>query len=86
MISLQKTANDSPKIISLEDHTVTDPQTITNTFYSFFCLVAAEVRSEVSFSNKRFFEYLYHRLTKNRFSSHLEPKLFKSFHLKHKPN
>ena len=53
-----KTTNDSPKIISLEDHTVTDARTITNNFYSFFCLVAAEVRSEVSFLNKRFFEYL----------------------------
>ena len=32
IISLQKMSNDSPKIISLEDHTVTDPQTIANTF------------------------------------------------------
>ena len=37
IISLQKTTNDSPKIISLEDHTVTDQRTIANTFNSFFC-------------------------------------------------
>ena len=58
IISLQKTTNDSPKIISLEGHTVTDPQTIANTFNSFFCSVAAEVQSEVPFSFKRFSEYL----------------------------
>ena len=58
IISLQKTTNDSPKIISLEDHTVTDPRTIANTFNSFFCSVAAEVQSEVPFSYKTFFEYL----------------------------
>ena len=28
IISLQKRTNDSPKIISLKDHTVTDPRTI----------------------------------------------------------
>ena len=67
IISLQKTTNDSPKIISLEDHTVTDPRTSTNNFDSFFCLLVAEVQSEVSFS-KRFFS-IYHRLTKTRFSS-----------------
>ena len=70
IISLQKTTNDSPKIISLEDHTVTDQRTIENTFNSFFCQVAAEVQPEVPFSYKRFFE-IYHRLTKTRFSSHL---------------
>ena len=58
IISLQKTTNDSPKIISLEDHTVTDPRTIANTFNSFFCSVAAEVQSEVPFSYKTFFECL----------------------------
>ena len=58
IISLQKTTNDSPTIISLEGHTVTDPRTIANTFNSFFCSVAAEVQSEVPFSYKRFFEYL----------------------------
>ena len=55
IISLQKTANDSLKIISLEDHTVTDPRTIANTFKTFFCSVAAEVQSEVPFSYKTFF-------------------------------
>ena len=50
MISLQKTPNDSPKTISVGDYTVTDLQTIANTFNSFFCLVAAEVQSEVPFS------------------------------------
>ena len=58
IIPLQKTTNDSPKIISLEDHAVTDPRTIANTFISFFFSVAAEVHSEVPFSYKRFFEYL----------------------------
>ena len=52
IISLQKISNDSPKIISLEDHTVTDPQTIANTFNNFFCSVATEVQSEVPFSYK----------------------------------
>ena len=54
IISLQKTTNDSPTIISLEGHTVTDPRTIANTFNSFFCSVAAEVQSEVPFSYKSF--------------------------------
>ena len=54
IISLQKTSNDSPKIINLEDHTVTNPRTIANTFNNFFCSVAAEVL----FSYKTFFEYL----------------------------
>ena len=58
IISLQKTSTDSPKIISLEDHTVTDPQTIANTFNNFFCSVATGVQSEVAFSYKTFFEYL----------------------------
>ena len=58
IISLQKTTNDSPTIISLKDHTITDPRTIANTFNSLFCSVAAEVQSEVSFSYKSFFEYL----------------------------
>ena len=58
IISLQKTTNDSPTIISLEGHTVTDPRTIANTFNSFFCSVAAEVQSKVPFSYKRFSEYL----------------------------
>ena len=49
---------DSPKIISLRYHPVTNPQATANTFNSFFCLVAAEVESEVSFSYKTFFEYL----------------------------
>ena len=54
IISLQKATNDSPKIISLEDHTATDSQIIANTFHSFFCSVAAEVQSEVPFSYKTF--------------------------------
>ena len=58
IISLQKTSNDSPKIISLEDHTVIDLGTIANTFNNFFCSVAAGVQSEVPFSYKTFFEYL----------------------------
>ena len=58
LIFLQKTKNDSPKIISLEVHTVTDPRTIANTFNSFFCSVAAEVLSGVPFWCKRPFEYL----------------------------
>ena len=58
IISLQKTTNDSPTIISLEGHTVTDPRTIANTFNSFFCSVAAEVQSEVPFSYESFTEYL----------------------------
>ena len=56
--SFQKTTNDSPKRISLEEHTVTDPHTIANTFNSFSSSLAAEVQSEVSFSYKRLFEYL----------------------------
>ena len=58
IISLQKATHDSLKIISLEEHTVTDPRIIANTFNSFFCSVAAEVQSEVPFSYKTFFEYL----------------------------
>ena len=59
IISLQKTTNVSPKIISLSGHIVTDPRTIANTFNSFFCSVAAEVRPEVVlFSYKAFFDYL----------------------------
>ena len=58
IISLQKTTNDSPTIISLEGYTVADPRTIANTFNSFFCSVAAEVPSEVPFSYKSFSEYL----------------------------
>ena len=62
IISLQKTTNNSPRIISLGVHTVTDPRIIENTFNnfdsfnsfnsfnSFFYSVAAEVQSEVSFS------------------------------------
>ena len=73
IISLQKTSNDSPKIISREDHTVTDPRTIANTFNNFFCSVASGVQSEVPFSYKTFFEYLHH-LTKTRFSFHLVQK------------
>ena len=57
IISLQKMTNDSPKIISLKDHTVTDLQAITNIFNSFL----------VPFSYKSF----YHHLTTTRFSSHL---------------
>ena len=57
IISLQKRTNDSPKIISLKDHTVTDPRTI-DIFNSFFCSVAAEVQSEVPFLYERCFEYL----------------------------
>ena len=57
IISLQKMTNDSLEIISLEDHTITDLQAIANTVNIFFCLVAAEVQSELSFSYKRFFEY-----------------------------
>ena len=59
IISLQKTSNDSPNIISLEDHTVTDPQTIANTFNNFHI---------------KLFLNIYHRLTKTRFSSHLVQK------------
>ena len=69
IISLQKATNDSPTTISLEDHTVTDPRTIANTFNSFSCSVAAEFHSEVPFSYKRFSEYLLS--PKNHFSSHL---------------
>ena len=58
IISLQQTTNDSPKIISLEGNNVTDTQTIANNFKRLFCSVAAEVQSEVSFSYKRFSEYL----------------------------
>ena len=58
IISLRKTTNDSPTIISLEGHTVTDPRTIANTFNSFFRSVAAKVQSEVPFSYKSFSEYL----------------------------
>ena len=57
IIYLQKMTNDSPKIIGLEDHTVTDPRTIANNFNSFIRLVAAEVQSQVPFSCKTFFEY-----------------------------
>ena len=52
IISLQKATNDSPKIISLEDHTVTDPRTIANNFDSFFCSLVAEVQSEVPYYKK----------------------------------
>ena len=45
IISLQKMTNDSPKIISLKDHTVTDLQAIANIFNSFL----------VPFSYKSFF-------------------------------
>ena len=45
IISLQKMTNDSPKIISLKDQTVTDLQAIANIFNSFF----------VPFSYKSFF-------------------------------
>ena len=58
IIFLQKTTNDSPKIISLGDHTVTNPRTIANTFNSLFCLVAPEVQSEVPLAYKTIFEYL----------------------------
>ena len=68
IISLQKPTNDSFKIISLQDHSVGDLQTITNTFKSFFSSVAAEVQSEVPFSYKGFLN-IYHRPSKTRFSS-----------------
>ena len=55
---IQKTTNDSPKIISLGGHIAADSRTIVNTFNSFFCSVAAEVRPEVLFSYKAFFNYL----------------------------
>ena len=58
IISLQKMSTNSPKIISLEDHTVTDPRTIAKSFKNFFCSLAAGVQSEVPFSYKIFFEYL----------------------------
>ena len=51
--SLQKTTNDSPKIISLGEHTVTRPRAIANTFNSFFCSVAT-VQSEMPFSYNTF--------------------------------
>ena len=70
IISLQKPTNDSFKIISLQDHSVADLQTITNTFNSFFSLVAAEVQSDVPFSYKGFLN-IYHRLTKTHFSSQI---------------
>ena len=73
IISLQKRTNDSPKIISLEGHMVTDPRTIANNFNSFFCSVAAELQSEVPFSYKRFLN-IYLHLTKTHFSSHLVQK------------
>ena len=52
--------NYSPTIISLEDHTVTDPGTIVNTFngFCFFCSVIVKVQSEVPFSYNTYFEYL----------------------------
>ena len=53
--SLQRTTNASPKIINLGGHTVTDPQTIANTFNGFFCSVVAKVQSGVPFSYKTFF-------------------------------
>ena len=67
--SRNSNTNFSPISIALENdtikqvptksnHTVTDPQATANTFNSFFCLVATEVESEVSFSYKTFFEYL----------------------------
>ena len=56
-----------PKIFSLKDHTVTDPQTTANTFNSSFCFVAAEVQSEVPFSYIKVFMNNYHHLTKTRF-------------------
>ena len=37
VVSLQKTTNESPEIISLRgDQTITDPRAIANTFNSFF--------------------------------------------------
>ena len=51
--------NDTIKQVPTKsNHTVTDPQATANAFNSFFCLVATEVESEVSFSYKTFFEYL----------------------------
>ena len=50
VISFQYSTNESPKLISLGDQTVTDLRTATNTFNSFSCSVASEVQSEVSFS------------------------------------
>ena len=58
ILSLQKTTNDSPKIIRLEGHTVPDRRTIANTFTNFFCSLVAGVQSEVSYLYKTFFEYL----------------------------
>ena len=70
IISLQKPTNDSFKIISLQDHSVGDLQTITNTFKSFFSSVAAEVQSEVPFLYKGFLN-IYRRPSKTRFSSQI---------------
>ena len=61
--------NESPKVISLRDQTVTDLSTIFN---NFFCLVVPEVQLEVSFSYKTVFEYL--PPTKTYFSSRLKHK------------
>ena len=58
IISLQKTTNYSPKLISILDYTVTDLWTIANTFNSSFCSAVTEVQLEVPFSYKMFFEYL----------------------------
>ena len=69
IISLQQTTNDSPKIISLEGHNVTDTQAIANNFNSFFCSVAAEGR-RCHFHIKGLLN-IYHHLTKTHFSSHL---------------
>ena len=66
-------STNSPKIISLEDHTVTDPRTIAKSFKNFFCSLAAGVQSEVPFHIKPFLN-IYHHLTKTRFSSHLVQK------------
>ena len=49
IISIHKMTNESPKLISLADQTVTDPQAIANTFNSFNFSVAPEFQSKLSF-------------------------------------
>ena len=60
--------NESPKLISLADQTVTDLQAIANTFNSFNFSVAPEFQSKLSFLN------IYQDLTKTRFSSQIVQK------------
>ena len=55
--------NESSKIISLREQTITDLWTVAIAFNIFYSLVGPENQPEVSFSYKMFFD-LYHHLTK----------------------